>query len=95
MSISQLKLEINEVNMQIQETEARRAALFSSLLPYIDRYFTERIQQETDSEKRRDYAYFNASKNFEMLEGSILCFSSISRSGPITCYVNISEILGE
>lgn len=95
MSISQLKLEIAEVSKQIQETEARKESLAKSLLPYIDSYFTARVQQEQDAEKRRDYAHFNASKKFDIIDGTILHFSASNRSGPISCYVKIVDIVGE
>lgn len=95
MSIIQLKMEIAEISEQMKVAETRKEALAAELGPMIHSYFTARVSQEKNPDKRRDYAYFNASKQFDILNESTLRFRSRNRSGAIICDVPISDILDE
>jgi len=93
MSINQLEAEFTNVSKMIQDTEARKAALSVTLIPIIDAYFTARVSSEKNPELRRDFAYLNSSKNFEILNETTLRFIARNISGPIKHDVTITELL--
>jgi hypothetical protein len=95
MSIIQLKTEVAEISEQMKAAETRKEALAAELGPMIHSYFTSRVSREKNPDKRRDYAYFNASKQFDILNETTLRFRSRNRSGVIICDVLISDILDE
>ena len=95
MSINQLQTEAAEISKQIQEAETRKEALAVTLEPMIDSYFTTRIKNEKDSETRRDYAYLNKVKTFDVLNENTLRFQARNLSGPIFHDVTISDLVEE
>lgn len=95
MSIIQLKTEIAEISEQMKVAETRKEALAAELGPMIHSYFTACVSREKNPDKRRDYAYFNASKQFDILNETTLRFKSRNRSGAIIFDVHISDILDE
>jgi hypothetical protein len=95
MSINQLKTEVAEVYKQVKEAETRREALAVELEPVIDSYFTVRIRKEQNPELRRDFAYLNAAKRFELLDEATIRFSARNMSGPIKHDVAVSDLIDE
>lgn len=93
MSINYLESEATEINEMIQEVLERKKALASVLEPMIHKYFSALVLIEKNPEKRRDYAYFNVSKNFEILDGKTLRFKAKNRSDLITYDVLIADLL--
>lgn len=95
MSIIQFETEIAEIHKLMKETEARKKSLTAELGPMIHSYFKSRVATEANPDKRRDYAYFNASKQFDIINETTLRFRSKNRSGPITYDVLLTDILAE
>lgn len=93
MSINQLKLEVAEVSQQLKEAEDRKEALILALQPYIDRYFTNRVTNEKNSELRREFAALNQSNAIEIVEESVLRFTAKNYSWTISHDVTVSELL--
>lgn len=93
MSIIYLESEATEINELMQEVLERKEALARVLEPVIHKYFSALVLIEKNPEKRRDYAYFNASKDFEILDGRTLRFRAKNRSGLITYDVLIADLL--
>lgn len=95
MSILQLEMEVVEINRCLQEAKTRQEALAAELAPMIDEYFKLRVSVEKNPDKRRDYAYFNSTRQFDIINENTLRFRSRNRSGPITCDVLVSELMDE
>lgn len=93
MSIIQLKTEMAELSQSIKEAENRKEVFAAELAPMIDKYFKNRVLNETNPDKRRDYAYFNSTRQFDIINETTLRFRSRNRSGPITCDVLLSELV--
>ena len=93
MSINHLKDEFAEVSKKLVEAQDRKNTLAAKLEPYIDKYFSSRIPVEHNPEIRRDYAYFNKTKNFGVLDNETLRFYSSNRSGPISLDVKVADLL--
>lgn len=95
MSILQPKIEVVEINRCLQEAKIRQEALAAELAPMIDSYFKSRVLREENPDKRRDYAYYNATRQFEVISDTTLRFMARNRSGPITCEVLVSDLMDE
>lgn len=93
MSISKLENEAIEINKLMNEAVERKEALTADLGPLIHKYFSSRVLSEKNPDKRRDYAYFNSTKKFEILEGGTLRFTARNRSGLITYDVLITDLI--